>query len=114
MAADLTGIVIAPPTPLAKVGSFYRKLRRSPIIPLFLLGLVVFAGIFAPVIAPHDPEKGELGERNIPPAWGSGEKSLKTVVERLSLHERATSGTVKAALLLKPNIELGDQLEIVT
>ena len=78
MAADLTGIVIAPPTPLAKVGSFYRKLRRWPIIPLFLLGLVVFAGIFAPVIAPHDPEKGELGERNIPPAWGSGEKSMKT------------------------------------
>ena len=114
MAADLTGIVIAPPTPWAKIMSFYRKLRRLPIVPVFLLGLVIFAGIFAPVIAPHDPEKGELGDRNIPPAWSSGEKATKTVVERLSINERTTTMTLKVARTIDPNAQVGDQIEIFT
>ena len=114
MAADLSGIVIAPPTPRARAAGFYRKLRSWPVIPVMLLGLVVFAGIFAPVIAPHDPEKGELGERNIPPAWSSGEKSLKNVVERLSINERATSVTLKDARSIEPNAQVGDRIEIFT
>ena len=114
MAADLSGIVIAPPTPWAKAASCYRKLRRWPVIPLFLLGLVVFAGLFAPLISPHDPEKGELKERNLPPAWASGEKSAKNVVERLSINERATSVTLKDAQAIDPTAQVGDQIEIFT
>ena len=68
MAADLSGIVIAPPSRKARAARLYRNLRRWPVIPVFLLGLVVFAGLFAPLLAPHDPEKGDLRERNIPPA----------------------------------------------
>ena len=114
MAADLSGIVIAPPTPWAKAASFYRKLRRWLVIPLFLLGLVVFAGLFAPLISPHDPEKGDLKERNLPPAWASGEKSAKNVVERLSINERATSVTLKDAQAIDPTAQVGDQIEIFT
>lgn len=114
MAADLSGIVIAPPTPWAKAFSFYRKLRRWPVIPLFLLGLVVFAGLFAPLISPHDPEKGDLRERNLPPAWAGGEKSAKNVVERLSINERATSVTLKDAQEIDPTAQVGDQIEIFT
>ena len=94
MAADLSGIVIAPPTLRAKAAGLYRKLKRWPVIPIFVLGLVVFAGLFAPLVAPHDPEKGELRERNIPPAWSGGERSLKTVVERMTINERTTSVTL--------------------
>jgi len=112
MAADLSGIVIAPPTRGAKAAGIYRKFKRWPVIPVFLLGLVVFAGLFAPLISPHDPEKGELRERNIPPAWSDGEKATKTVVERMSINERTTSVTLSDAQKIDPAAQLGDQLEV--
>ena len=114
MAADLSGIVIAPPTLRAKAAGLFRKLKRWPVIPIFVLGLVVFAGLFAPLVAPHDPEKGELRERNIPPAWSSGEMSLKTVVERLSINERTTSVTLVDAQEIDASAQLGDQIQVFT
>ena len=112
MAADLSGIVIAPPTRRAKAAGIYRKFKRWPVIPVFLLGLVVFSGLFAPLISPHDPEKGELRERNIPPAWSDGEKATKTVVERMSINERTTSVTLSDAQKIDPAAQLGDQIEV--
>ena len=112
MAADLSGIVIAPPTRGAKAAGIYRKFKRWPVIPVFLLGLVVFSGLFAPLISPHDPEKGELRERNIPPAWSSGEKATKTVVERMSINERTTSVTLSDAQKIDPAAQVGDQIEV--
>lgn len=112
MAADLSGIVIAPPTRGAKAAGIYRKFKRWPVIPVFLLGLVVFSGLFAPLISPHDPEKGELRERNIPPAWSSGEKATKTVVERMSINERTTSVTLSDAQKTDPAAQVGDQIEV--
>ena len=112
MAADLSGIVIAPPTRGATAAGIYRKFKRWPVIPVFLLGLVVFAGLFAPLISPHDPEKGELRERNIPPAWSDGEKATKTVVERLSINERTTSVTLSDAQKIDPAAQVGDQIAV--
>jgi len=112
MAADLSGIVIAPPTRGAKAAGIYRKFKRWPVIPVFLLGLVVFSGLFAPLISPHDPEKGELRERNIPPAWSSGEKATKTVVERMSINERTTTVTLSDAQKTDPAAQVGDQIEV--
>ena len=114
MAADLSGIVIAPPTLRAKAAGLYRKLKRWPVIPIFVLGLVVFAGLFAPLVAPHDPEKGELRERNIPPAWSSGEMSLKTVVERMTINERTTSVTLIDAQEIDASVQIGDQIKVFT
>ncbi|NQW24267.1 MAG: ABC transporter permease subunit [SAR202 cluster bacterium] len=114
MAADLSGIIIAPPTTMARAAGAYRKFRRWPVIPLFLLGLVVFAGLFAPLISPHNPEKGELKDRNIPPAWLGGETALKLVVERLSINDRGSQVTLRDALVINPNAKVGDQLVIVT
>ena len=112
MAADLSGIVIAPPTRGAKAAGIYRKFKRWPVIPVFLLGLVVFSGLFAPLISPHDPEKGELRERNIPPAWSDGEKATKTVVERMSINERTTSVTLSDAQKIDPAAQVGDRIEV--
>lgn len=112
MAADLSGIVIAPPTRRARAAGAYRKLRRLPLLPVFLLSLVVIAGVFAPWLAPHDPEKGELRERNIPPAWSNGEKSVKTVVERLTINERTTKVSLRDALEVNPNAQIGDEIEV--
>lgn len=112
MAADLSGIIVAPPTAMEKAAGIYKKIKRLPLIPVFLLSLVVIAGVFAPILAPHDPEKGDLRDRNIPPAWSSGEKSVKTVVERMSINERTTSVTLSDALKVNPNVQIGDELEV--
>ena len=81
-------------------------------IPVFLLGLVIFAGLFAPLLAPHDPEKGDLRERNIPPVWSGGEKALKTVVQKMSINERATSVTLSDAQKIDSSAQVGDQIEV--
>ena len=112
MAADLSGIVIAPPTGVQRAAGAYRKLRRWPLVPGFLLSLVLIAGIFAPLLAPHNPEKGELRDRNIPPAWSNGETAVKTVVEQVSINQRTTSVTLSDAREVDPNAQLGDQLEV--
>jgi peptide/nickel transport system permease protein len=46
--------------------------RRLPFLPVFVLGTVVVAGIGAEWLAPHDPLRGELALRNLPPAWLTG------------------------------------------
>ncbi len=46
--------------------------RRWPVLPVFVLAVLVFAAIFAPLVAPHDPIKQNLGLRNAPPAWAEG------------------------------------------
>ena len=48
-----------------------RRLRRSPVgaIGVFIVILMVFTAVFAPLIAPHDPTKLQLGKRLRPPAW---------------------------------------------
>ncbi len=49
-----------------------------PLIPMSILGGLLFVAIFANVLAPHDPEVGSLGERFRPPFWqqGGSEKFL--------------------------------------
>ena len=48
----------------------WAAIRRWPLIPLFLiLMLVVVPAALADVLAPHDPEIGDLSERLIPPFW---------------------------------------------
>ena len=49
-----------------------------PLIPLCILGGLLFVAIFANVLAPHDPEVGSLGDRFRPPVWqqGGSEKFL--------------------------------------
>ena len=51
------------------------QLRRWPLIPMFILALFIVTGVFAPLIAPHDPERGGLRDRNLPPAWEEGGSS---------------------------------------
>jgi peptide/nickel transport system permease protein len=48
------------------------RARRLPLIPIFLLSLFVVTGITAPWISPHNPTRGNVRERNLPPAWAEG------------------------------------------
>ena len=54
---------------------------RFPYISTVVLVLVVLVAIFAPLIAPHNPEVGRLPNKLIPPMWqegGTGEFPLGT------------------------------------
>ena len=44
--------------------------NRYPLIPMGIMVLMISGAIFAPLIAPFDPESGYLGDREIPPFWG--------------------------------------------
>ncbi len=54
---------------------------RSGVIGLLMFALVVFAAVFAPIIAPYDPLEQNLRAAKMPPAWyegGSWEHPLGT------------------------------------
>ncbi|HEX5528826.1 MAG TPA: ABC transporter permease [Methylomirabilota bacterium] len=52
----------------------FRTFRSEgfPLIPMSILGGLLFVAVFANVLAPHDPEVGSLGERFRPPFWQQG------------------------------------------
>jgi peptide/nickel transport system permease protein len=60
----------APAIPTAADTAPARRPRRRPAPPygvLILLGAFVLAGVFAPIVAPHDPETPALATRTLPP-----------------------------------------------
>jgi peptide/nickel transport system permease protein len=63
--------------PLTRRFAAFRS-EGFPLIPMTILGGLLFVAIFANVLAPHDPEVGSLGERFRPPVWqqGGSEKFL--------------------------------------
>ena len=56
--------VLALPSRLAFIRS-----EGFPLIPSLILLSIMVVAIFAPVLAPHNPEVGVLGDRFRPPAW---------------------------------------------
>ena len=48
---------------------FLNAFRRWPIVSLFLLLVLSFVAIFAPIISPQSPIKNQIRDRNAPPFW---------------------------------------------
>ena len=46
--------------------------RRWPVIPLIVLTTLAVIAIFASQLTDHDPRRGRLRDRHIPPAWAEG------------------------------------------
>ena len=67
--ADATVAVPRRPLLLALPWTTFTFLTRWPVIPLFILSVLVITAVFAPWLAPHDPIKTSLGDRNTPPVW---------------------------------------------
>ncbi len=74
MAAEAT-LVVQPAPVSVRIARRAWRLRRWPLIPMLILVIFILTGVFAPLIAPHDPERGNLRERNLPPAWEEGGSS---------------------------------------
>jgi peptide/nickel transport system permease protein len=72
----MNGTRAATLTVAGRLASF--RTEGFPLIPMSILGALLFIAIFANVLAPHDPEVGSLGERFRPPVWqqGGSEKFL--------------------------------------
>ncbi len=51
---------------------FFRFMKRWPVIPAVILFVIVISAVFAPLLAPYEPQKGDLRARNIPPVWLDG------------------------------------------
>ena len=51
---------------------FWNAFRRWPIIPVSILAVLIFTGVFAPQLAPNSPTSQNLKLRNAPPSWMDG------------------------------------------
>jgi len=52
-----------------------RDRRWPPTLPLAIVAALVLCGILAPLLAPHSPVEGSLGERLVPPLGMEGSKA---------------------------------------
>ncbi|MCC7364113.1 MAG: ABC transporter permease [Dehalococcoidia bacterium] len=55
-----------------RISRTLQLLRGVPVIPVIIIVIVLFSGIFADVIVPHDPEVPDPLLRLQPPAWQEG------------------------------------------
>jgi len=113
MASQETTDILAPPEPrLISLPGIWRALRVWPIVPVFLLSLVLVSGIAAPWVAPHDPDRGNLRERNLPPFWSGPGTALKTVADSVALEEQGRLITLRKAQEIDPQAAVGDTVEV--
>ncbi len=92
----------------------WRTARRLPLIPIFLLGGVVILGLFANLIAPHDPTDGNLRERNLPPFWGDARTAEKLVEEVPQSGQLLYQVSFEGAREQDPSVELRETILMVT
>ena len=115
MAVNTTTDILTPSSPGvgARLSAIYRIFKRWPIIPVLLLGLVLFAGIAAPWIAPHDPDKQSLPERRTPPFWyeANTEFLTMTVVQR-ELPGQDAQISLADAQAINPDVQIGDSIDV--
>ena len=110
-----TVLATRPPSAV-NLSQWWRKLRRRHVvlgISVFLLLLVAGTGILAPLIAPHDPHKGNLADQKLPPAWIGERTTAKTIVEfpEPGLSHRQIS--IARAQRIDPNAALGGEVTVI-
>ena len=97
------------------------ELKHLPWIPLITIGIMVFAAVFAPILAPYSPTKQTLPDKLLPPAWqeeGTSEHLLGTdilgrdILSRL-IHGARVSLMVASTALFSGGV-LGGALGIIS
>ena len=110
---ETAGIIVARrPRPITG-GKVLLAIRRWPILPVFLLSLVLVAGVGAPWIAPHDPDRGILRDRLLPPFWAGATTAVMTVVESVSVENLGSQVSLSDAQKINPQAVVGESIEVV-
>lgn len=52
--------------------SIYLRFRRLPVFSATILAILLFVGIFGPMLAPHDPDAVQLMKAHMPPVFMGG------------------------------------------
>jgi peptide/nickel transport system permease protein len=80
-----------------------------------MLILVVFlvTGIAAPWIAPHNPERGDIRARNVPPFWVGDDTQLKVVVETVQTGEGGSQISLADAGRKMADAVVGDEVDVL-
>jgi len=92
------------------------QLRRLPLIPILILSLFVISGLTAPLLAPHNPERGNIRDRLIPPAWvegGSTEYLLGTDHLGRDLLSRVIYGARISLVVVAVTLGIGGTIGVV-
>ena len=111
--ANSAGSIAAAPRSVASwIGRIGQRWRRLPIVSVSLLLLLVVAGVGANLIAPHDPENGDLANRNLPPFWGAPTVTPKMVVLEPETGKRHLQVPLAEALKIDPNAAIGDTVDV--
>lgn len=117
----------APTGVLSRIKKLVQEIRRLPLFPVtMLLVFLIIPALFAEIIAPHNPRRGDLDDRLVPPAWSGDVVSIRNVVETVNRDNRQNEikisdaeRTVRigdATVIGKAEGEapvVGDQLQIV-
>ncbi len=94
----------------------FKGIRRQHIplgISVFLLLLVAGTGIFANLIAPHDPRRGHLEDQKAPPAWVDQKTSTKVVVEFPEAGLGHKQISLPRAQRIREDAALGDTVTVI-
>ena len=92
------------PSPLRRLFGVWALLRRFPIIPLVIVMVVmIIPAVFAPLIAPHPPKKGDLKESRL----------LPPLLDRRTMSCRSGAETEIDRSDLTPQITVADAQELL-
>src|SRR5215213_326312 len=76
MAAETTisALAAAGPARQRRSPRWVRSLLRARLatVGVIILALVTLSALAAPLLAPHDPRRGELMDSKLPPMWSAG------------------------------------------
>jgi peptide/nickel transport system permease protein len=87
-----------------------KDINRYPVIPLAIMTMMIIGAVFAPLVAPFDPEKGYLGDREIPPFWvaeGSFEHMLGTDQQGRDVFSRVVFGARISMIIVVTVVAIG-------
>ena len=112
--AEASGLITAAPLPVpVRIARRAWRLRRLPLIPMFILVVFVITGIGAPWIAPHNPERGDIRARNVPPFWIGDDITRKVVVDVVDPGEGFRQISLAQAGRQMAGAVVGDNIEVV-